>query len=305
MYRWQASSAGRRRRSPTRLPAGVAVRTDPGHRRLDADQPPDDLPLGARLRGALPRLPVGLHRRRDRLLEGRRDRGPERRRRLRAATAPEPVHRRPRSPSTSARSPAAPTSLPSAPAMRTRPTRTARRSGRRRRSSAPTSLSRAGDRPGDPRRPHLREALRQRRPRHPGHGALARATLSRPSATRSAAPRRSFDVRVLRAGAAAARPGNYTVRLLRDGAEVAAAPITSDDFTTTLGAAGTGRYSIEVTRSAAPPDRIEVYSSPVWFEVGPAFRPREAQAQQEEAAPRSSRSTTCGCRASSRSRARA
>ena len=61
-----------------------AVRPDPGDRRLDADQPPD----GDR-RVDLPWLSLGLHRRRDRLLEGRRDRGPKRRRRLRPA--PEPV----------------------------------------------------------------------------------------------------------------------------------------------------------------------------------------------------------------------
>ena len=78
-------------------------------------------------------------------------------------------------------------------------------------------------------------------------------------------------MQVLRAGAAAARAGNYTVRLLRDGAEVSAAAITSDDFSHTFDSSGTGRYSIEVTRSATPSDRIEVYSSPVWFSVGPSF----------------------------------
>ena len=80
-----------------------------------------------------------------------------------------------------------------------------------------------------------------------------------------AGPQAHFDVQVLRAGAAAARAGNYTVRLLRDGAEVSAAAITSDDFSHTFDSSGTGRYSIEVTRAATPSDRIEIYSSPVWF----------------------------------------
>ncbi len=84
-------------------------------------------------------------------------------------------------------------------------------------------------------------------------------------------PSAKLDVQVLRAGAGAARPASYTVRLLREGTEVAAAPITGDDFSTTFDSTGSGRYSIKVTRSAAPSDRIEVYSSPVWYEVGPAF----------------------------------
>ena len=45
----------------------------------------------------------------------------------------------------------------------------------------------------------------------------------------------------------------------------------SDDFSTTFDSTQAGRYSIEVTRLAPGGDRIEVYSSPVWFEVGPAF----------------------------------
>ena len=44
-----------------------------------------------------------------------------------------------------------------------------------------------------------------------------------------------------------------------------------DDFTHTFDATETGRYSVEVTRSAPRGDRIEVFSSPVWFESGAAF----------------------------------
>jgi hypothetical protein len=82
-------------------------------------------------------------------------------------------------------------------------------------------------------------------------------------------PEAHFDVQVL--GAGAARPGNYTVRLLRDGTEVAAAPIIGGDITHTFDSSGTGRYSVEVIRTAPGGDRIEVYSSPVWFQVGPSF----------------------------------
>ena len=116
----------------------------------------------------VPRLPVGLHGRRDRLLEGRRDRGPKRRGRLRPAPErdPEPVHgERDR--------------LLRARARDGRPHRRGRlerrpQDQRARRGDRPGDHGRRRDRPlarrdrpGHPRRPHLREALRQRRPGHP------------------------------------------------------------------------------------------------------------------------------------------
>lgn len=80
-----------------------------------------------------------------------------------------------------------------------------------------------------------------------------------------------FDVRALHAGASAARPGNYDLKLFRDGGEVGSVPITSDDFSNTFDAADAGRYSVEVIREEPSGNRIEVYSSPVWFESGSPF----------------------------------
>ena len=48
-------------------------------------------------------------------------------------------------------------------------------------------------------------------------------------------------------------------------------PITSDDFSNTFDAAEAGRYSVEVVREEPSGNRIEVYSSPVWFESGSPF----------------------------------
>ena len=44
--------------------------------------------------------------------------------------------------------------------------------------------------------------------------------------------------------------------------------MTSDDFSTTFDQKAAGRYSIEVIRENATANRIEVYSSPVWYETG-------------------------------------
>ena len=73
-----------------------AVRRRAREGRLHADQPPDDLPLRrAALRPALPRLLVGVQRRRDPLREGRRNRDRHRAggAQDRARVGPEPVHR--------------------------------------------------------------------------------------------------------------------------------------------------------------------------------------------------------------------
>ena len=84
-------------------------------------------------------------------------------------------------------------------------------------------------------------------------------------------PEAHFDVQVLHAGASAARPGIYDLKLFRDGGEVGSVPITSDDFSNTFDAAEAGRYSVEVVREEPSGNRIEVYSSPVWFESGSPF----------------------------------
>ncbi len=81
-------------------------------------------------------------------------------------------------------------------------------------------------------------------------------------------PSMELDVEVLHAGATAARPGTYDVQLLRDGELVDQTPVTSDDFSTGFVAKKDGRYSIEVIRENPTANRIEVYSSPVWFEKG-------------------------------------
>ena len=76
-----------------------------------------------------------------------------------------------------------------------------------------------------------------------------------------------LDVQVLRAGPGATRPGDYLALLLRDGAVADQVQVTSDDFTTNFESARAGRYSIEVIREDPAANRIEVYSSPVWYEV--------------------------------------
>jgi hypothetical protein len=88
-------------------------------------------------------------------------------------------------------------------------------------------------------------------------------------------PSAAFDVEVLGAGPGATRPGSYELRLLRDGVEVDSTPVSGDDFLHRFGASESGRYSFEVVRLAPDADRIEIYSSPIWFQrVGsPAGRP--------------------------------
>jgi hypothetical protein len=81
-------------------------------------------------------------------------------------------------------------------------------------------------------------------------------------------PSLKLEVEVLRAGPAATRPGAYVAELLKDGVVADAATVASDDFSHTFNASGAARYSIEVVRDDPTADRIEVYSSPVWFERG-------------------------------------
>ncbi len=78
-------------------------------------------------------------------------------------------------------------------------------------------------------------------------------------------PVASFKARVTGAGPGAARPGSYSMKLLRDGAEVAGVPVVGDDFSHTFKASGSGRYSLEIVREDPVAARIEDYSSPIWF----------------------------------------
>lgn len=86
-------------------------------------------------------------------------------------------------------------------------------------------------------------------------------------------PVATLDAEVLGAGPGAARPGAYELRLLRDGTAVDAVAVAGDEFGHRFEVGESGRYSLEVVRQAAAGERIEVYSSPVWFErVAPSNR---------------------------------
>ena len=113
-------------------PGERALRRGERRRWLHPDQPPDDLPLGGPgLRLPLPRLPLGLHGRGHRLLQGRCDRDRDRAGGAPAGPEPgaEPVHARWRSSSGRTRStPAAATATTSRRSARaTRTTPAARR----------------------------------------------------------------------------------------------------------------------------------------------------------------------------------
>lgn len=78
-------------------------------------------------------------------------------------------------------------------------------------------------------------------------------------------PRAKLRMRVFGAGPGATRPGTYEVRILRNGSEeVAAAEVTSDAFYFSHTVMQGGRYTIEIARLTVP-EKIEVYSSPIWF----------------------------------------
>lgn len=79
-------------------------------------------------------------------------------------------------------------------------------------------------------------------------------------------PVATFDARVIAAGPGAARPGSYELRLLRDGIPIESVPVAGDDFGHTFEVTESGRYSLEVLRQASDGERVEVYSSPIWFE---------------------------------------
>ena len=255
--------AGRRRRDqphPRPLnrgrdprPASDDLRRDPRRRRLHPDQPPDDLPVGgADLRRLLPRLPLGLLGRRDRLLEGGRDR--DRDRPGRASQAPPFPGPNPFTPlaiqfwedaiDTAAQPNRSPRSARATPTRRARaddpsPTSPARRSGRRRRSSSPTSSPSRGSRTAveaghtyvkiwgndGPDVRFCAGAL----------GADGECSLDPDPPRRSwATPLRAASTELHApgspsAGPGAARPGLYTLLVFKDGVPVLEVPITSDD----------------------------------------------------------------------------
>ena len=81
-------------------------------------------------------------------------------------------------------------------------------------------------------------------------------------------PELDLGVQVLRAGPGATRPGTYFLELLRNGTAIDRVTIAGDDFTHDFAATEAGRYSVQVLREAPAANRFEVYSSPVWFELG-------------------------------------
>lgn len=90
----------------------------------------------------------------------------------------------------------------------------------------------------------------------------------------------SFEARVLNLNRArAARPGAYTLFVIRDGKPFEAAPIPDgvDEFSYRFDSAGPGRYRLQVQRTATGVGSIEAISTPIWHERGrgePAAPPR-------------------------------
>ena len=289
------------RKGPGRGSRRLADPADPVDRRLDAGQPPDDSverPEQVSLCRGCPWDYTDAETDYSKVdaievQNGAADFGPP------SARRSEPVH------ATAIafyepRSRPAPTSPRSGRATPTR--RTSRRHdgpdrpARRRSSARPTSPS-ARSSQGIKRRPHLREAVRQRRSRHPRHrpgapgasDAIIGDTLTGPSA--------AFDVEVMHAGATAARAGSLRAcGCSSDGDAVDSTPVTSDDFTHTFASSGAARYSIEVVRLDPCGDRVEVYSSPVWFEPGKSVQGRQPSATSGRAR-RSSTVRACRARA--------
>ncbi len=78
-------------------------------------------------------------------------------------------------------------------------------------------------------------------------------------------PSMNLQLHVTGAGASAARPGAYTLKVLHDGVPIDSAAVTGDDFRHDLNVTETGRYSFELTRAQGDKTMIEAYSTPVWF----------------------------------------
>ena len=80
-----------------------------------------------------------------------------------------------------------------------------------------------------------------------------------------------------------ARPGgDYELRLLRDGTVISSTPIPDNISLTVPNTSESGRYSFEVVRQAPGGDRIELYTSPVWYESGPAFELGKAKLNKKK-----------------------
>ena len=90
-----------------------------------------------------------------------------------------------------------------------------------------------------------------------------------------------FTARVTGAGAGAARPGSYTLFVLKDGVPLLAVPVTGDDFSFEFPETGAGRYRLQVQRETA----IEAVSSPIWVEPRGYPRPRAASPLQVALVP--------------------
>jgi Ca2+-binding RTX toxin-like protein len=76
-----------------------------------------------------------------------------------------------------------------------------------------------------------------------------------------------FTARVLNLDRArAARPGSYTLFVIHNGTPLSVVPIppSSDDFTTTFGSVGPGRYRLQVEREVTGAASIENVSTPIW-----------------------------------------
>jgi hypothetical protein len=81
-----------------------------------------------------------------------------------------------------------------------------------------------------------------------------------------------FTARVIGAGPSAARPGSYTLFVLKDGEPLLSVPVTGDDFSFDFPETGAGRYRLQLQRESA----IEAVSSPIWVE--PRGYPRPVSA---------------------------
>jgi hypothetical protein len=80
---------------------------------------------------------------------------------------------------------------------------------------------------------------------------------------------RSLELTATVSGAAGTgRTGSWSLTLLRDGAPVESVPFTGDGVSREWDVTDSGRYSLELTRTATNPF-IEGYTSPIWLTVEP------------------------------------
>jgi len=69
--------------------------------------------------------------------------------------------------------------------------------------------------------------------------------------------------------AASGRTGTWKLMLLRDGVAIDEVPIAGDGVTQDWDLTESGRYAIEVERTAGPATYVEAYSSPIWLTAEP------------------------------------